>query len=519
MMLANLSDEELLSNLAAISLATRRLLGRLLLHLIEVEERRLDLRSACSSLYDFCQRRLGMSESEAVRRIQAARLVKRFPALLAHVERGDIHLTGLYLLRDHFTADNVDELVRATRGKTRREVEELLAARAPRPDVFATITELGTHPAQGAAAGTPSKNNMDTAGDSGDARGALSGPCSAPPRPSPAQVAACARIEPLAATRYRLELTIGSECRAKMDRALNLASHRVPDRSLEVVVGWAFDALLEKLERERLGKLKRRSGGRAEANVADPDPEPAQPPRPASDVPGEHQAHPAEDPRTEFSRDEQAVSPHREKEESEALRAEQGGETTPEHESAALGTQECEAWVNPRIPAHRYIPRGTVRAVFARDGERCTFTDEHGNRCGSGDRPEVDHIIPRAHGGPDTLWNLRVVCRAHNRLYAEQVFGREHVERLIHLRQRRSQDARRRRAEQGSRSLSLAAGPAAATPDLPGSFDIARRALTKLGFRDADARLAVWRALQEFEGVAAPPIAELLKSALTILTP
>jgi hypothetical protein len=31
-----------------------------------------------------------------------------------------------------------------------------------------------------------------------------------------------------------------------------------------------------------------------------------------------------------------------------------------------------------------------------------------------------------------------VLCRAHNRLLAEQVFGREHVEQQIHLRQRKS---------------------------------------------------------------------------------
>jgi hypothetical protein len=119
MTLANLSDEALLSSLSAVCSDTRRLLARLLLHLIEVEARRLDLRSACSSLYDFCRRRLGMSESEAVRRMEAARLVRRFPSLLGHVERGEIDLTALLLLRDHFTDDNVGDLVAAIAGKTK----------------------------------------------------------------------------------------------------------------------------------------------------------------------------------------------------------------------------------------------------------------------------------------------------------------------------------------------------------------------------------------------------------------
>jgi hypothetical protein len=87
MTLADLSDQELLSSLSTVCFGSYRLLGRLLLHLIEVEARRLDVRSACSSLYDFCQRRLGMSKSTAVRRIEAARLVRRFPSLLGYVER------------------------------------------------------------------------------------------------------------------------------------------------------------------------------------------------------------------------------------------------------------------------------------------------------------------------------------------------------------------------------------------------------------------------------------------------
>src|SRR5215475_11045144 len=119
MSLANLSDEELLSSLSTICSEARRLLGRLLLYLIEVEQRRLDLKSACPSLYDFCIRRLGMSESEAVRRIEAARLVKRFPSLLEAVERGDLHLTALLMLRPHFTDSNVAMLSAAARGKSK----------------------------------------------------------------------------------------------------------------------------------------------------------------------------------------------------------------------------------------------------------------------------------------------------------------------------------------------------------------------------------------------------------------
>jgi len=53
-----------------------------------------------------------------------------------------------------------------------------------------------------------------------------------------------------------------------------------------------------------------------------------------------------------------------------------------------------------------------------------------------GEYLEIDHIVPQAKGGKGTTDNLRVRCRAHNRLAAENEFGREHVERKIDERRR-----------------------------------------------------------------------------------
>src|SRR5262245_22665147 len=135
MSLTDLSDDALLSGLEAICHESNRLLARMVQYLVEVEQRSLHLKAACSSLFEFCVRRLAMSEGAAFRRITAARLVRRFPSLLERIERGDIHLSALLLLRDHLTEANVDELAWAASRKSKREVEELLATRAPRRDV------------------------------------------------------------------------------------------------------------------------------------------------------------------------------------------------------------------------------------------------------------------------------------------------------------------------------------------------------------------------------------------------
>src|SRR5262244_1484755 len=107
MKLTDLSNERLLSGLHALVGQGRALLARLLGYLGEVEE---------------------------CRRVAAARLARRFPVVLDIIERGEIHLTGLLLLRDYLTDESHQELLGAAAGKTKAGVQQLIAARFPRPD-------------------------------------------------------------------------------------------------------------------------------------------------------------------------------------------------------------------------------------------------------------------------------------------------------------------------------------------------------------------------------------------------
>jgi HNH endonuclease len=55
----------------------------------------------------------------------------------------------------------------------------------------------------------------------------------------------------------------------------------------------------------------------------------------------------------------------------------------------------------------RHVSLDIRRAVFVRDGGRCV-------QCGSGDRPELDHILAYSRGGPDTFDNLQILCKPCN---------------------------------------------------------------------------------------------------------
>ena len=77
----------------------------------------------------------------------------------------------------------------------------------------------------------------------------------------------------------------------------------------------------------------------------------------------------------------------------------------------------------------RHIPAAVKRAVWERDGGRCTFVSDGGKRCASRRRLEFDHLEPVARGGDARAENLRLMCRAHNQHEAERSLGAEFMER------------------------------------------------------------------------------------------
>jgi 5-methylcytosine-specific restriction endonuclease McrA len=150
---------------------------------------------------------------------------------------------------------------------------------------------------------------------------------------------------------------------------------------------------------------------------------------------------------------------------------------TPSDETPSTETPSTET--PGAAPASRHIPTATRRFVFERDGSRCTYVSPDGHRCEATAFLELDHIVPHALGGGSEPENLRVRCRAHNRLWAEQAFGRDHVERAVHLRQRKY------------------AVPVTVSFDVHGELVLA---LERLGFRRAQALRAVRAAAERQRG-------------------
>ncbi len=69
------------------------------------------------------------------------------------------------------------------------------------------------------------------------------------------------------------------------------------------------------------------------------------------------------------------------------------------------------------------IAAGVRRAVWARDGGRCAYVGTTGARCLARRFLELDHVLPRALGGADTVGNLRLLCRPHNDSERRRILG------------------------------------------------------------------------------------------------
>jgi hypothetical protein len=107
----------------------RRCQLQVLMHLAEIEQRKLYLDLGAMHLADYCQRYLQLSDNEAWLRVYVARAGLRFPGLLVAMADGAISLSVAGMLARQLRDDNVEELLQSCSGKSKREVEELLAAR------------------------------------------------------------------------------------------------------------------------------------------------------------------------------------------------------------------------------------------------------------------------------------------------------------------------------------------------------------------------------------------------------
>ena len=245
---SRLTDRDLVAAVARLAESERDATAALIAHLAELYARRLHERAGFSSLFTYCMEVLHLSEHEAYDRMKAAKVARRYPAVPGLLASGRVNLTTIRLLAPHLSRTNHEELFAAASGKRKRQVQELLAQRFPKPDVPSSVRKL---PARNAAPVAPVAVPAATSA-SPSAGAALMAAASGPPIPPPREL-----VRPLAPDRYQITFTATKAICEKLEVAQDLLRHAVPNGDSAHIFERALDALIEHLVKEKYATTSR----------------------------------------------------------------------------------------------------------------------------------------------------------------------------------------------------------------------------------------------------------------------
>ncbi len=425
--LSGMSDEAVVRSLRVVLGRRRRADALVIAHLSEVHGRRVHLERGCSSLTRYCVEMLGMSEDEAGMRVAVAHLVRRIPAALTHLAHGRLHLTGLLCLKPHLTPGNADTLLARATGKTKREIKELVASLAPKPDAVAQVRRaVGPRPAADRmeplgpdllddqdAANTPvpvsrvesgSDSDSDSDSGSGSAPGSRSASGSGSASASASvSVSDSYSVTGSGADSYSVTGSAadsGADSYSVTGSVTDSAAGSAPG-SATAIPAFTLESPIPSRYRiqftasatlsDKLRRLQARMGHGASADSL------------AEVIEAAVDAKLAELDKRRYAK--------------------------PASRSGRPLKSLSETDVSPNS---RNIPAAVRRAVVERDGERCSFVAdaEHGgHRCTETANLEFHHRVPFARGGDHSVDNVRLLCRRHNVYEAERDYGREFMDR------------------------------------------------------------------------------------------
>ena len=227
-------------------------------------------REAAPSMFAYCTEVLHLSEAEAYLRIAVARASRAHPVLLSLLADGSLHLTGIALLAPHLTPERRDDLLRRSVHRSKREIEELIAELAPRPDAPAVIRRLPDRHDSGPAAELLRAKRPEPVLQEGvDVRPDRAGGSEPGPDPFDREASELrpggvgrvasevASIQPLGLARYKVQFTASASLREKLERLRALMRPELPDGDLAAIVDRIVTEKLERIEARRFAKTSR----------------------------------------------------------------------------------------------------------------------------------------------------------------------------------------------------------------------------------------------------------------------
>jgi hypothetical protein len=261
MALHALTDDELVARIASLSARERQATAALIAHLAELESRNLHRAQGFRSLYGYCRHILHLSEHESYSRMEAARVARRFPIVLALLSEGLLHMTAVCELAPHLANEDHLALLGGAIHRSRAEIKERLAGWFPKPGVATSVRRVaeaatGPAPPTGSAPAEPARAEAPFA--------------AAPPDSGPALVLTAAdsspvhaarrridRVDPLSDDAYAVRFTARGATVKLLRQAQDLLGHAVPDGEVDPIVHRALGLLVQELLEKRVGLGRR----------------------------------------------------------------------------------------------------------------------------------------------------------------------------------------------------------------------------------------------------------------------
>jgi hypothetical protein len=362
-----------------------------------MSRRKAELACGYKNLFTYCVEKLHLSEGSVAMRIQVANVAKRFPQLLVALAENRISLTVAAHLAPHLREENVDKLLSDSAGMTKRAVDEYLVGLRPKPVFNPSIRKRPS-----------SKKGRDKPGDEGQQKATpkMKEPAKQPnPFPSAEETPSQRLVE---------ENPNGTP----PSRSPNLLEPARTD-----VFNFRFSA--DKKFKEKFGRLAEVLG------VENPLKNMAEVFERAMDISLEKK-----DPKKKLER----------RLKRERKRGASSKKSSPDEVAATGGATSGSA----KEETSRYIPSEVRERVHARAMYQCEYRAQDGTRCSARTGLQIDHERPFAIYLSHDEHHLRLLCRRHNRLQAERVYGTDFIRAKIE--ERKQEEVSRRRARQSCTS-------------------------------------------------------------------
>ena len=305
-----ISNDDLLFQTENLVQTERKIMHLVLVHILEIMNRRLYADLGFDSMYTMMTKKYGYSEASAIRRIDAAKLLRSVPEVADRLKSGTLNLSQACLLQKCLESD-ANKGGATSAAKTQEILEKLEDCNG-----FETRQVLA--------------QEFDM----------------------PLKIQDIVR--PQKDESVRLEVTFTKEQFEELKQAKSFLSHVVHNGSWAEVIS----ALALKLNQSKIGKPNK-------------SPSPVKP---------------------------------------------KSGSATELKNSNLHGPSPAPA-ARKRTPLSLHLKR----QLFAKAQGCCQYTTPDGLRCGSRFQVQIDHVTPVNWGGPNSMDNLRLLCRTHNLLMAQQM--------------------------------------------------------------------------------------------------